>query len=347
MRSPVYLTFCTATLLALPLCVASADDLEFTDGTWVKVTPPAEGSVEAKVARIRKQVEQGKSGKAIKAARKFLKNHADNRACEEVLMLAGQAEMNRGRYYKAYGWFEKQLGRYPSGAHFNRSLNYEYDIAEAFLRGRKRRIGVIFRIGARDEGLEILSRIAEHARGSGTADKALMRIADFHFHRAQYPEAADAYDFYLVRFPKSPSAAHATFQAARATYAQFKGVAFDDTPLIDAEQRFANFEARFPLAAKRAGVRKKLVQIHSLRANKVYADARFYERVDRLDAAKYYYKQVIELYPNTSWADSARKDLDRLSDPSKTQPTTGHSPRVVPDFGPSGRHPTKEGGWKK
>jgi len=289
----------------LSCSLATAEnEYEWKDDKWV----PVPGDL----ALIRQYVEQNRPRKAVKAARKFLAGYPDSPAREEVLHLAGQAEMNRGRYYKAYEWLEKQLADHPAGELSEGALRREFQIADAFLMGKKRIFAWFIPLSAEAEGLEILSRITEHVPGSVIAENALLRIAEHHYARKEYAEAVDAYDHHLELFGKSPRAAEAMLQAARATYASFKGIAFDETPLIEAQQRFEILAERFGRTARKANVAAILRQIIETRANKTYADGRFYERTGRAKAAAFYYRQVIDRYPKTQWAPKARQELKRL-----------------------------------
>ena len=56
-----------------------------------------------------------------------------------MCFLAGCAEMERDRYWQAYGWFEKQLDQFPQGPRSGKALQKEYDIAEGFLAGKRTR----------------------------------------------------------------------------------------------------------------------------------------------------------------------------------------------------------------
>ena len=189
------------------------------------------------------------------------------------------------------------------------------------LSGKKRIVWGFIRLPAKDEGLEILSRVAEHAPKSAIAAKSMMRIADYHYGAQQYPEAVAAYDDYLAMFKKSPEVAHAMLQAARATHAQFKGIAYDATPLIEAEQRFKVYSERFPEAAESENISKILGQIADTLAEKLYACGEYYVRVRKPSAAAFYFKQVVDKYEFTLWGRRARDSLAVLGDVKPVKPS--------------------------
>ncbi len=308
-------------LLVSPWLSVAEGGFEWRTGKWVRSDSKSEASPDGELAAIRQLVDKKHNAKVVKAAKAFIKKHPEHRGCEEAMMLAGESELARGRYYQAFEWFEKQLAKYPSGKYFQRSLSREFDAAEAFLAGKKRIVWGFVRLSAKGEGLDILSRIAEHSPKSAIAAKAIMRIADYHYSADEYAEAVDAYDDYVGMFKNSPDCGYAMLQAARATRAQFTGIKFDETPLVEAEQRFKNFAERFPRAAKKENVSKILNEIADTLAEKLYACGEYYVRVGKPSAAAFYCKQVMDRYGRTVWARQARQALNGLGHTRPVQPT--------------------------
>lgn len=312
MRSRCFVIFVCGVLTGLTSAPASGEDkLIWKDGKWVKEVP-AEGSAAGELAIIRRHVEQRQETKAIDAVKKFLQRYPDDAGREEALMLAGQAEMNRDRYYQAYEWFEQQLASFPSGQYYERALQREYEIGDAFLNGKKRIAMTVLRLPAESEGLEILSRVAEHAPGTAIAEKALLRVGEHHFSLKNYADAVQAYDQYRAMFPKSDKTSYAMLRSARAMLASYRGSEFDEKPLIDAEQMFKELAQRYPMTADQEGVGETLRAIRAARAHRVYTTGQFYERTKHPSAAAYYYKLVVQSYGDTDWSAKARGDLARL-----------------------------------
>ncbi|MBL7133616.1 MAG: outer membrane protein assembly factor BamD [Phycisphaerae bacterium] len=311
-----------AVLLLVSSCSSVAEGgFEWRTGKWVRSPAATKVSPAGQLAIIRQLIDNGHNAKAVKGAKAFIKKYPQHDHCQEAMMLAGEGELARARYYQAFQWFEKQLARFPTGKHFQRALDREFKVAEAFLAGKKRIVWGFVRLPSKDEGLEILSRIAEHAPSSAIAAKAMMRIGDYHYNADHYAEAVNAYDEYLAMFKKSPGAAHAMLQAARATQAQFAGIRFDETPLIDAEQRFKAFAERFPQAAEKENISKILDQIADTLAEKLYACGEYYVRTGKPSAAAFYYKQVVDRYGRTSWARYARQSLNGLAHIKPVRPS--------------------------
>lgn len=282
----------------------------FEDGKWVQVAQPAKGTVAGELELIRQAVREGRSRRAVSLTKRFLKDHPISPAREPAMSLAGQAEMNRSRYFQAYEWYRRQIDEFPGGDLLERALQREYDVADAFLQGRKRLLMGWLPVPATDDGVEILTRIVEQAPGSEVAERALLRRADHHYDRRQYDEAIDAYDQFVQLYGRSSEQApYAMLQAARGTYALFRGVRYDETPLLDARQRFLSFAEAYPSRADEANVAQVLATIRDILAEKNYRTARFYDRVGRPEASAHYYRIVVNEFSGTEWSDAARQAL--------------------------------------
>lgn len=289
---------------------------EFKDGKWVEVAQPAKGTVAGELELIRQALRRGKNGTAVRRAKRFLKDHPMDPSREAAMSLAGQAELNRGRYFQAYEWYRRQVDEYPAGPLLERALQREYDVADAFLQGRRRLLMGFLPVPATEDGLRILGRIVEQAPGSQVAERALLRMGDHYFDHRNYVEAIDAYDQFLQLYGRSSEQApYAMLQAARATYETFRGVQYDDTPLLEARQRLRTFAEAYPQRAEQANVDRFVQAIHDIRAEKAYRTARFYDRIGRREASIHYHRIVVAEFSQTDWARRSRQALERRGRP--------------------------------
>ena len=331
-------TILAALVLAFGATAGAEDELVWKDGKWVRVAPPEEGTAAGELSIVRRDVDRQHYKTAVKHAKRFLKRYPGDPLSEQVYSLAGEAEMNRSRHWQAYQWYEKQLVYYPSGALAERAMEREVEIAEAFLTGKKRPAAKIFRVSAVDDGLEILQKIAERAPGSQRAQLALITIGDYHFNKGDWLVAGESYDRFLELFPKSTRAAHAEIRAAESHRNSYRGPAYDETPLVEAEQRYKSFLAHYPARAAEYNARENLAQIRADRAEKQLYVAKFYLRTDHPKAAAEYLKLVLRDYPDAPSAHDAAALLagidpaaaDALAPPSTPSPVDPPTPTTAP-----------------
>lgn len=282
-------------------------------GQWVKVQA-VEGSARGELALILLHMEDLEYGQVVDAAETFRKKHSVDYRREDVAMLAGHAEMIRGNYMKAHNWYTRQLDEFPAGLLSEEALAREYRIADAFLSGRMQKVWIILRLPATEEAVDILMRIAERSPSSELAEDAMLRIADYYYHGMQFRQAAEAYDQYLTLFPKRRRSPMARLRAARATYATYRGAAYDSTPLVDANLRFREYAATHPIEARAEGIDAIIAEIADRRAEADFYVAQLFERLDRPRAAAFYYTQAAKRYGQTAWTARATEADKRLRD---------------------------------
>lgn len=286
-------------------------------GQWVEVLA-VEGTARGELALIELYRKDQEYGKVVEAAEKFYKTYPVDFRRQEVAMFAGHAEMERGNYMKAHEWYTRQLDNFHPGEFSDEALDREYRIADAFINGRPQKFWifpswVLPWLKAYEEGIDILHGVVQRMPMSTLAEDALLRIAEYHYADEQWADAADAYNGYLVTFPKRRRAAFARLRAARAIYATYRGAAYDSMPLIKAGSWFAAFAELHEFEAQAEGIDKIIARIREQRAEADFHVAELYERLDRIDAAVYYYKEAAsERYGFTTVTLRAEAALERL-----------------------------------
>lgn len=340
---PVILTAVAAAMCLIglpgPANEAAAEEYILKNGKWVAAPKAQKGTVSGELAMIRKMLAAGQFKAARDEADAFVKAHPDSPACEEAMLLGAQAEIDRGLYYQAFERLQAMIAKYPNGTFLERALAREMQCAEAFLAGKKRIVGRILRLPATDEGLTILRKVFEHAPGTDIAERAILRIGDFHFSRKAYDDAVDAYDEFLALHPRSARVPAVMAKAASAMYESFKGVAYDETPLVEAENRYKAMIEQYPDEARKAKAPEVLREIQTIRAERAFETAKFYERTNRPKSAQYYYRKVVEEFPATAWASEARSKVTprrrtravkaTTTPPAKKPTGAASSPRVA------------------
>jgi outer membrane assembly lipoprotein YfiO len=217
----------------------------------------------------------------------------------------------QGNRIRAFYYFENLLDDYPESPLFVPALRKQYQIADRFLRGYRQRFLGLPLIEYEDEAVEMLYRIRQRAPGSQLAEQALLRTADYYFADAQYDLAADAYGWYTREHPRSPRTPRAKLRQAFSNYAQFRGLRFDATPLVDARAQLAEVIATYPELAEEERIAPVVERIDRTFAEKLFETADFYRRTGEPRAAVYTYRYLIAAYPNTPEAEKARRALEK------------------------------------
>lgn len=311
-------------LTALLGTVLAAEDgrlrvlkLEPGGADWVEVPPPPPGTAEGDAYLIRKLIKEGKSARALSDVKRFLKKHGTQSPhYPDVLLLQSQALVARKQYTDAAKVLEKFFNEFAGIATTPEALRLKFVIAEAYLGGARKKVWGILRFRAEDDGLQMLDEIVADYPREPIALLALKTRADHLFRTGDHAVAELDYARLLREYPLSRYRQYAARQAAVAALASYGGIDFDDAPLIEAQKRFEDYRRDYPADAEAERVVAVLDTIHENRAEKLFSIAAYYDRTDHLGSAVYYYRKVLNEFPDTIAAAGASRRLQQLGFPA-------------------------------
>lgn len=272
-----------------------------------------ERPLEGVVGQAQELMRERKIRQAERLLKKYLKESTGTEPDRaEAMLLYADAAFIRSDFGEADKRYKQIISEYPNTREYAISIRRELDIAKVWLAGKKKRVlGILF-LSAKDEATDILSQIEQLAGGYRIAEVALWTKADYYYRSGQFELAEIAFRR-LAKEYKSPRYHRIAFnRAAASALASFPGVAFDDTPLLEANELYTEYLDRFPNEARREDVPTILEQIKLKRAEKEYQTGRFYRRIYRPDAAAYYFRFVMRTWPESLWADRSRAELERM-----------------------------------
>lgn len=280
----------------------------------------------------------------------WLKQHPKAPDRDRALFLMADVYFQLGDPVRSFYQLDELLDNYPDSRFFFPALDKQYAIADTFLRGYKLKFLGLRILGAEDEAIEMLYRIQERSPGSALAERALLRTADYYYRTSQFDLAYDAYGAFARIYPRSSEIARVKLRQAFSSLAQFRGIKFDATPLIDARSQFQSIVTNYPALAGEENIQDIIDRINSTLTAKILWSADFYQRTHHLGAATYDYRYLIQLYPNSHEADIARRRLAGMPasvlkalPPPATQPFIDLTPVVPPQVPvPPGAQPTTQ-----
>lgn len=301
-------------LTAAPLLAQQAPQWELRDnGQWQQVNAPLSAPVaDPTLDRVEEMLANGQITPAKKLVLAWIKSNKESPIRDRAVYLLGEANHLYGHRIMAFYNFDEVMDLYPDSRYFYPSLSRQYEIADAYLNGYKRRFLGIPMLSAESEATEMLYRIQQRAPGSPLAEKALLRAADYYYASGDYDLAADAYGAYIQNYPRSPQVARVRLQQAFSALAQFRGIRFDATPIIDARQQLNDYAAAYPRLAADQNVSSIISRIDLALARKMMVVADLYRRTDKPQAAAYYYQFVVRNFPKLPEAAEAQRQLAKL-----------------------------------
>lgn len=283
---------------------------------WVEQTPPLPGTPDGDLFEIRRLNSNEQYGAALKSAKVFEARHGESDALyPEVLLARAEAMIGRKQFDEAHKLLQQFLDEYGGMAITVDALRLEFIIAEAYLGGVKRKVWGIFRVSAVDEGHKILDDIIADYPDTKLAELAHKAKADRLFSAGDHDLAEMEYARLLRDYAQSRYQEYALRRAADAALASFAGLEYDESALVEAQERYEDFRVRFGSAADREQVTVILESIRQSRAEKEHRIGEYYERTDHLSSAVFYYQLVVKEWPDTIAATKSAARLELLGAP--------------------------------
>jgi len=304
-----------------------------TGGGWQLTTAPSTQPVgDETLDRAEQMIQHGQLGGAKKILVRWIKSKKNAPGRDRAVYLLGEANFLLGNRFQSFYNFDELLDQYADSRYWYPSLQRQYDIADAYLKGYKNRfLGIPF-LDAKIEATEMLYRIQQRAPGSPLAEKALLRVADHYYGEGDFDIAADAYAAYVRSYPKSPHIPRVRLRQAFSALAQFRGIRYDATPIIDARQQLADIQGAYPQLAEEENIPAIVRRIDQALARKLLDVGDYYQRTHKPSAAVYYYRYLIGSYPDFEEAAAAKR---RLSKMPRAALDTPYPPMLNPATQPS------------
>ena len=278
-----------------------------------------------------KDLQDGHPKWVIAAAKKWTKANHLNPLMPQVLLLQGDAEVLRGMKYRALYSYEDLLNNYPTSELYLPVLEREYNIADAFLNGYKRTFLGLRILPVTDDALELLGRIQDRQpRQAAVAERAGFVRRRLLLQCRKIPPRPST----VIPISSPATATHNTPVRPKSAVPKPRSRIFAESfttspPCMmpaNASPRSPTCFPNPPSSFRPAPIDDRIYQLEGENELEV---ARYYYRAGKKHASAYYYRRVIANWPDTSFAESARKELltkllrgARPMNPSRSPSTT-------------------------
>ena len=239
---------------------------------------------------------------------KLIKAYPKSFEASESQFYLGLTEETQGNLYEAYQAYQKVIDKYPFSERIQDIIEREYKIAEQFMQGAKRKaLGVALPV--ENPAIEIFTKVIENSTYGPLAPKAQYKLGLVLKGLMRYYEAEDAFNKVITNYPNSEWVEASRFQIASCRAAVSRGPDYDQGAAQEAKQKFEEFVKEHPDAALSRDAEKTIGQLKDKEAESSFSIARFYERQKAYAAAKVYYNDLINNYPDSSWSAKAMERL--------------------------------------
>lgn len=243
--------------------------------------------------------------------RKLLKAYPKSFEAAESQYYLGLVEDAQGNLYEAYLAYQKVVDKYPFSERIPQIIEREYKIAGAFMAGEKRKaMGVPLPVD--NPAIEIFNKVVENSTYGPWAPAAQYKLGLVLKGLLRYYEAEEAFNKVVSSYPDSEWVAPAKFQIASCRAAVSRGPEYDQGSAGEAKEKFEEFVKEHPDAVLSKEAEINIEQLREKEAASKYNIARFYEKQKAFDAAKIYYNDTINNYPDSQWSAKALERLEML-----------------------------------
>jgi len=328
-----------ATAFAQPTSAdtAGAKTWIFHDGSWEQIAAPALPVSQSapELDQAEKLIEDGQPQGAHDLLIEWEHAHKDSPVRDRCIYLLAQSAYADDNWILAFYYLDEVMDEYPESRLFYPAVEMQYRIADGYLSGHKNKFLGFAVLSANDEAIEMLYRVQLRVPGSALAEKAILRTADYYYYSGAFDYAGDTYGYFVRNFPRSPSVPRARLREAFSSLAQFRGLKFDATPLVDARAQFVDIQRDYPEMAREENVEAVIATIDSAFAGKILTIGDFYQRTGEPKGAAFNYQFLVDTYPESPEADKARQILAGFPAWTKAPPNPPPSNSYVPTTEPS------------
>jgi outer membrane protein assembly factor BamD (BamD/ComL family) len=289
---------------------AHADTWILKDGkNWQDIGQTPKGKYIIEISQFKDLIAQGKSSAAKKKLNEIKTNFPELAGPDLDAYMQAESFYARSDWARAAKEYEKFLNNYPDSELYQAALERRYDIATGFIHGQKRKVFKIFRFPAYSQGVDMIREVSDRAGDSPISQRALETLATRQTEKEKYLDAYETWAEMASKWPTGETGQQTQFGMAYSLHSAYKGPRYDAAVLASAKSYYQNIIARYPNEAQEAQIEDKIQLVDQQMAYKQYNIALFYERTDRPEAAKIYFKRVIDEYPGTTAARLAQEKM--------------------------------------
>lgn len=257
---------------------------------------------------------RGEYRRALKVYRELVGEHPDSSLAPEAQFRIGVCLEEMDKLYQAFRAYQTLLDEYPGRGELAEILRRQYEIGEAYLEGRKRRFLFLRIRSGLSRAEEIFRTVVNNATFSPVSPRAQYGLARSLELRGRDLEAILEYEQVLVNYPGSEVFPAALFGLGSCYYREALRADYDQRETEEALRHLRRFLNSFPDHPRSGDAEEMIGKLRDRQAKKSYDIARYYERKGSITGARLYYREVAESYPDSKYADSARKKLQELPD---------------------------------
>jgi outer membrane protein assembly factor BamD len=220
----------------------------------------------------------------------------------------------KGKDEAAFKAYQAIIEKYPNSPRYEEVIWRQYQIANRFLGGEWTKLwNLVPFFPSMDTAANMFDNIVTNGPYSDVAPHAQLRIGVAREKQRDYESAVVAYGTAADRYHDQPTiAADAVYRQAESYREQAATAEYDQGTAEQAIERFTDFMTLFPDDKRVPQAQKSIVTLKAEQVHGAFEVAQFYEKSHKWDGAAIYYNQVLQLDPNSPYAETARRRIEVL-----------------------------------
>lgn len=251
----------------------------------------------------------------------------DMRLKEDALFMTAESYFFADRYIKARDAYNELASQYPSTRYLDRLVARQWNIAQYWEKYEDHSPDVAMTPNAWDRtrpwfdtighAIKTYENIRMNDPTGPRADDAVMATAGIYFRRGRFDDADYHYGLLRREYPRSEFQFEAHLLGLQSKLRKYQGADYDGTPLEEAQQLVKQLRTNFAgqlSAEERERLTVVSAQLNQELASRTMKMATYYDDTKYVAAARGYYVEVIQKYPDSELAQQAKDRLAQLTD---------------------------------
>lgn len=274
-------------------------------------------TVASRLEQARTLYDQQRFGKALKIFKKLTDQSVYDAAyAEEATFYVAECYYQQRRYVEAHEAYRTLLEEFHSNRYFDVAVRREFTIGADYCTGR---VSSFWK--KKGFGAKILDKALDYQPFGEYSAQARLILGDYYFDDHDYDEALFHYELLIGQYSATPEATQAQYRKAICLYRTVQGNRYDSAEigkaikgLKDAEHAVGGQASSKTGRNRLSDIRRKLDDLREVGAKENYDLARFFLKNGNKTAAATYFYEVLEDAPNSTYAQRARKELNKIEE---------------------------------
>lgn len=268
-----------------------------------------------------------KYGEAIPFFKTAIDRWPDSSLEEDSLYLTAESYFFADEYTKAEDFYQQVVEKYANTRYLDTISKRLFLIARYWQEKTQTQPESFYSVNAIDKtrpwydtqghAVRVYEKIRLNDPRGVLADDAIMAAANIKLANRAFDDADHLYGIIRTDYPRSEFQVKAHLLGLQCKLQLYQGADYDVKPIKEAEELVDQILVQFPqdpeVASSRARLLETKAEIKAQQALREWNTAEYYRRGTYGEAARFYYRKVIDEYPGTEFAKQSEQKLVEIA----------------------------------